>query len=123
MSDDRHNRPRRQPDYNDYDRRPKYRDDRYDRYDDMPREPRSRRHEGRYDKYDRPESGGYRRDRYDDDRRYRDSHKRGRSVGAKADWQKEGLDLFKQYALPVIKAQGGKYIAKQLAGFASKQTR
>ncbi|PVH94241.1 hypothetical protein DM02DRAFT_198360 [Periconia macrospinosa] len=115
ISDDRHNRPRRYSEYADQDRRPKYRDD---RYDDMFPEPRSRRYDDRNDKYD-----GRRRDRYDDDRRYRDPPRRGRSVGAKYDWQKEGLNLFRQYALPVIKAEGGKYIAKQLAGFTSKQGR
>ncbi|KAF1963229.1 hypothetical protein CC80DRAFT_486635 [Byssothecium circinans] len=51
---------------------------------------------------------------------YRDSRGGGRNV-AKYDWQREAISMFKEYALPAIKAQGGKYLSKQLSSFASKK--
>jgi len=36
-------------------------------------------------------------------------------------WQKEAKNLFMQYAVPVIKAEGGKFVSKQLGGMLAKQ--
>ncbi|CAI6334916.1 unnamed protein product [Periconia digitata] len=36
-------------------------------------------------------------------------------------WQKEAKDMFKEYAVPVIKAEGGKYISKQIGNFIAKK--
>jgi hypothetical protein len=48
--------------------------------------------------------------------------RRGKSVGrGEPEWQKQAVHLFKEYALPVIKAEGGKYLSKQAAGFMSKR--
>lgn len=73
------------------------------RYDDRP-PPRDRR--GYYDDYE---------DRYGDRRRStRDSK-------AKPEWQKQALGMFKDYALPIIKKEGAKYVQKQMAnGFGKR---
>jgi hypothetical protein len=64
-----------------------------------------------------------RRGRHSDDEYGRDvGRRRGKSVGrGEPEWQKQAVHLFKEYALPVIKAEGGKYLSKQAAGFMSKR--
>lgn len=37
-------------------------------------------------------------------------------------WQREAKDMFKEYAVPVIKAETGKIITKQLGNFIAKKT-
>jgi hypothetical protein len=115
VSDDRHNRPR----YDDRDRRDRPRDDRDrrdrprdDRYDDMFNSP------GRSSRRDPRD----RRDRYDDDR-HRDSRSGGRAVGkpGQPEWQRQAMTMFKEYAMPIIKKEGQKYIAKQMGGMGSKR--
>lgn len=117
MSDDRHNRPRN----DDRDRRDRPRDDRDrrdrdsnrrdDRYDDMFNSRRS--DPRRYDDRDR-------RDRYDDRDRNRSG---GKAVGkpGQPEWQRQAMTMFKEYALPVIKKEGQKYIARQMSGMGSKR--
>jgi hypothetical protein len=36
-------------------------------------------------------------------------------------WQKEAKEMFKEYAVPVIKAEGGKYMARQIGNLIAKQ--
>ena len=77
---------------------------------------RDSRRDPRHDERDR-------RDRYDDDR-YRDRPRSsGRAVGkpGQPEWQRQAMSMFKEYALPVIKKEGTKYIAKQMGGFGSKR--
>lgn len=61
--------------------------------------------------------------RYDDrDRRDRDRYDArrggGRAVGkpGQPEWQRQAMGMFKEYALPIIKKEGQKYIAKQMGG-------
>jgi hypothetical protein len=118
VSDNRHNRPRN----DDRDRRDRPRDDRDrrdrnrdDRYDDMFNSRRDSRRDPRDDRD--------RRDRYDDDR-YRDRPRSGgRAVGkpGQPEWQRQAMTMFKEYAMPIIKKEGQKYIAKQMGGFGSKR--
>lgn len=42
---------------------------------------------------------------------------------SKSKWQEEAKNMFKQYAVPVIKAEGGKYISRQLGNLISGQAR
>lgn len=37
------------------------------------------------------------------------------------EWQRQAMSMFKEYALPVIKKEGTKYIAKQMGGFGGKR--
>jgi hypothetical protein len=69
--------------------------------------------------------GGSRRDRDPRDRRDRHDDRGGRGDrgGSRAmgkpgqpEWQRQAMTMFKEYALPVIKKEGQKYIAKQIAG-------
>jgi hypothetical protein len=65
--------------------------------------------------------GSSRRDRDPRDRRDpRDDRggRGGRAVGkpGQPEWQRQAMTMFKEYALPVIKKEGSKYIAKQMAG-------
>lgn len=77
------------------------RDSRDPRYDDRPRDRR-----GYYDGYD---------DRYGDRRRS------GRDSKIKPEWQRQALGMFKDYALPIIKKEGAKYVQKQMAnGFGKR---
>lgn len=115
VSDDRHNRPRDDRDRrdrprDDRDRRDRDRGDRRDdRYDDMFNS--SSRRDPRRDDRDR-------RDRYDDRNR-----SGGRAVGkpGQPEWQRQAMTMFKEYALPVIKKEGQKYIARQMGGMGSKR--
>jgi hypothetical protein len=127
-SDSRHDRPR--PDAYDerprrrdaYDERPRRRDD-DDRYDERPR--RRDLYEERYD--DRPRRGDGRHDdrsrrgrdpRYDDRllRDPRDDHK-ARSSKDGPEWQRQAKNMFYTHALPVIKKEGPKLIAKYAGDF------
>ncbi|KAJ4352033.1 uncharacterized protein N0V89_007379 [Didymosphaeria variabile] len=134
-SDSRHDRPRR----DEHDERPRRRDaydersrrrDYDERYDDRPR--RRDPYEERYD--DRPR----RREDYNDDRprrdrdpRYddrllrdvRDDRMRDRPRSRKdaPEWQRQAKDMFYAHALPVIKKEGPKLIAKYAGGFLAKQ--
>jgi hypothetical protein len=112
--------------------RPRRRDPDPREYDDMfDKYGRDRRYAERPDKYggyysdnrhDRPPRA-YPDDRYRDRSRdgYRDRKRPGPPTRKESKWQKEAADMFKQYALPVIKAEGGKYISKQLGGFMAAQ--
>lgn len=78
------------------------------------------RDKDRRDRYDDRD----RRERYRDDDRYGDRRRGGeRSVGKPGQpaWQREAMSMFKEYAVPLIKAEGGKFISKQLAGYAKKR--
>lgn len=57
------------------------------------------------------------RDRYDDRRGG------GRAMGkpGQPEWQRQAMGMFKDYALPIIKKEGQKYIAKQMSGFGQKR--
>lgn len=112
-SDNRHNRPPRHLRDDTRDRRDRPRDD-WDRRDRR----RDDRYDGMFNDHDR---GRDRRGRYDDDRYGPSSRSRGKSVGGQPRWQKEAIDMFKQYALPIIKTEGSKYISKQMAGIMSKR--
>jgi len=37
------------------------------------------------------------------------------------EWQRQAMGMFKDYALPIIKKEGQKYIAKQMSGFGQKR--
>jgi hypothetical protein len=129
-SDNRHNRPRRDP-YDDRDRRDRHRDDRdrdrggSDRRDRGGSDRRDRHRDNRYDDMfrDSRRNDRDRRARHSDDEYGRDvGRRRERSVRrGEPEWQKQAVHLFKEYALPVIKAEGGKYLSKQAAGFMSKR--
>jgi len=61
-----------------------------------------------------------RRGRHDDDDRYGDRRKSGRDVGkpgkpGQPEWQRQAMGMFKDYALPIIKKEGAKYVQKQMA--------
>lgn len=73
----------------------------------------SRRDSRRDPRYD--DRGG--RDRYDDRRGG------GRAMGkpGQPEWQRQAMGMFKDYALPIIKKEGQKYIAKQMSGFGQKR--
>ncbi|KAF2731944.1 hypothetical protein EJ04DRAFT_359586 [Polyplosphaeria fusca] len=63
-----------------------------------------------------------REDRYRDrDGHPRDRRRPGAPVRKESKWQKEATDAFKTYALPVIKAEGGKFVTKQLGAFLANQ--
>ena len=109
--------------YDDRDRRDRPRDDRDRRDRDRDRDrPRDSRRDDRYDGlFEKPRRDRYddrgRKDRYDDDRYGDRSRSGGKSLGkSQPQWQKEALNMFKEYAVPIIKAEGGKFIAKQMAG-------
>lgn len=121
-------RPRRRdPDPRDYD----------NMFDDYGRDRRRGERPDKYDKYagyysdnrhDRARHRSYPDDPYGRDDRYRERDPYGRDKrrpgpgGRKeSKWQQEAASMFKQYALPVIKAEGGKYISKQLGGFMAAQ--
>jgi hypothetical protein len=36
-------------------------------------------------------------------------------------WQREALGMFKEYAVPLIKAEGGKFVAKQMGNYMKKR--
>ncbi|OAG02120.1 uncharacterized protein CC84DRAFT_1179068 [Paraphaeosphaeria sporulosa] len=130
-SDSRHDRPRRDA----YDERPRRRDDydepprrrdRDDRNDDRPR--RRDPYDERYDDRPRRRDTGYddrpRRDRdprYDDRllRDPRDDRVRSGRGGRKdvPDWQRQAKDMFFTHAMPVIKKEGPKLIAKYAGDF------
>ncbi|KAF2192367.1 hypothetical protein K469DRAFT_310400 [Zopfia rhizophila CBS 207.26] len=62
------------------------------------------------------------RDRYRDDRLER-SRKAAKPKDKRKEkrWQKEALGMFKDYAVPIIKAEGRKYISKEIGNFISRQ--
>lgn len=101
--DDRSRNPSRR---GDRDRRNRDRDGhRDDRYDDMFL---SSRRDGR-DK----------RDRYHEDDRYRNGDRRrsdGRALAksGQPEWQRQAMAMFKDYAIPIIKKEGVKYVQKQM---------
>ena len=96
-SDNRHNRPRRDA----YHGRP-----RQSRYREPPRD------------YQPPRDHHERRERPRDDER-RLERPRPERRGSK--WQREAKDMFVEYAVPVIKAEGGKYLSKQIGNFIAKK--
>ncbi|CAN9241415.1 unnamed protein product [Alternaria alternata] len=113
----------RDPYYDDRDRRDRPRDDRRrrdgrddrydDRYDDMFNT--KPRRDSRYDDRDRDRRGRYDDDRYDDRRRSGrgDVGKPGKP--GQPEWQRQAMGMFKDYALPIIKKEGAKYVQKQMA--------
>jgi hypothetical protein len=56
-----------------------------------------------------------RRDRYEDDKR-RSGSSRAAAKPGQPEWQRQAMTMFKDYALPIIKKEGTKYIAKQMGG-------
>lgn len=95
FSDNRHNRPRRDP-----------HDDGYDYV-----VPKDRRRGG----HDRE------RERELDRKEHRRQPPPSKPERKESKWQKEAKDMFKEYAVPVIKAEGGKYISKQIGALIAKQ--
>jgi len=72
------------------------------RYDD-PRGKRSSRYDDEDDRHgDRRRGGG------------RDSGRGGKP--GQPEWQRQAMGMFKDYALPIIKKEGAKYVQKQMAG-------
>ncbi|KAF2638769.1 hypothetical protein P280DRAFT_508535 [Massarina eburnea CBS 473.64] len=115
-SDNRHNRPRRREEFYDPVARTRnqappldhrvYRDHRDHRDHRGHREHREKRPETERARYDE------RRDR----RAPRPKPERKESK-----WQKEAKDMFVEYAVPVIKAEGGKYISKQIGNLITRK--
>jgi hypothetical protein len=73
------------------------------------------RRDSRYDDRDRDRRGRYDDDRYDDRRRSGrgDVGKPGKP--GQPEWQRQAMGMFKDYALPIIKKEGAKYVQKQMA--------
>jgi hypothetical protein len=82
----------------------------------MFRDSRDSRRDPRHDDRDR-------RDRYRDDDRYGRSKSGSRAAGkpGQPEWQRQALGMFKEYAMPLLKKEGQKYIQKQMGGFGSKR--
>jgi hypothetical protein len=76
-----------------------------------------KRRDSRYDDKPRDRRGHY--DDYED--RYGDRRRSGRDSKAKQpEWQRQALGMFKEYALPIIKKEGTKYMQKQMSSFGKR---
>ncbi|KAF2795241.1 hypothetical protein K505DRAFT_374074 [Melanomma pulvis-pyrius CBS 109.77] len=106
-------RPRREEDYYSDNRHDRPRRDPYD--DDRARRDRRRDDRPRRDPYGDERAPRRRDDRYDGLEPRRSKSKKD------AQWQQQALGMFKQYAVPVIKSEGTKFVTKQLGEFMAKQ--
>jgi len=72
------------------------------------------------DKRDRYRDERNRDDRYRDDRRDDYQKRSGPPEKKESKWQREAKDMFVKHAVPVIKAEGSKFITKQIGNFLAK---